>query len=296
MAGRMTRSSLVMLGVVGIAAAVWRSRGEAEPSVVAPVEVAAVEALPCEPQEASTSRRLGVVRLLGQCSVEVDGRSAGGWSTDTWALLGLLAEHRTSLLTREAACAKLWPDEERAEDRFAGLLKGTRAKLCEVLGLPGRYGRIVIEFKGGIGYRLNPDWFTCDVWQIRDLLAVQGAGRGRALGTAASLYTGRYLLDVPHGWARKESDGLNRAMVQAHARLADLEQTAAGKAGHLERATALDPAAEHLLQERMRLYAQLDQGQAVHYCYDELVEALRARGRKPTSKTEELYRKISESV
>ncbi|SDL63752.1 AfsR/SARP family transcriptional regulator [Nonomuraea jiangxiensis] len=249
------------------------------------------------PHDPAADRR-GLIRLVGQCIIEGRNRTAGGWGTDTWALLGLLAEYRSSLLTKSAAGDKLWPEAEAPHDRFAGLLKATRAKMCEALGMPGNYGRIVIQFMGSTGYRINPDLYTCDVWQIRDLLTTaaraKGPERSAALIAAADLYTGPYLPDVPHGWARHAADALNRAVVQALAQLADLEEQPEIEIGYLERATELDGVAEHLYRRRMEVYSGLGRFQAIHYCYDELHERLRARGRKPSSQTGQLYRRVTD--
>ncbi|MEO3797721.1 bacterial transcriptional activator domain-containing protein [Nonomuraea sp. B10E15] len=246
-----------------------------------------------------TADRRGTIRLIGQCVIEGPNRATGGWGTDTWALLGLLAEHRSSLLTKAMAGDKLWPEAAAPNDRFAGLLKATRAKMCEALGMPGNYGRVVIQFKGGAGYRINPDLYGCDVWQIRDLLAAAAVATGlektTALTAAVNLYTGPYLPDVPHPWVRQTADALNRGIVQALAQLADLEEHPELEAGHLEHATELDAVAEHLYRRRIDVYARLGRTQAVHYCYDELREQLRIRGRKPSAKTEQLYREIIDS-
>ncbi|WP_344211248.1 bacterial transcriptional activator domain-containing protein [Nonomuraea bangladeshensis] len=273
----------------------------------APTVLSLAEAPASEPVTTSTrstavlhnpaADRRGLIRLVGQCVIEGRNRTAGGWGTDTWALLGLLAEHRSSLLTKGAAGDKIWPEAEAPHDRFAGLLKATRAKMCEALGMPGNYGRIVIQFMGSTGYRINPDLYTCDVWQIRDLLTAAARAKGpekvAALIAAADLYTGPYLPDVPHGWARNAADALNRAVVQALAQLADLEEQPEAEIVYLERATELDGVAEHLYRRRMEVYARLGRFQAIHYCYDEIRERLRARGRKPSSQTERLYRGVT---
>ncbi|NRQ30648.1 hypothetical protein HII36_02170 [Nonomuraea sp. NN258] len=259
----------------------------------ASAQSATVSALPKAVLGVSRDDRRGMIRLVGQRAIEGPNRSMGGWGTDTWALLGLLAEHRSALLSKTAACDKLWPEADCPSDRFAGLLKATRSKMCEALGMPGNYGRIVIQFVGGTGYRINPDLYHCDVWQIRDLLAAAARAAGpekvAALIAATDLYTGPYLPDVPHSWARRTADVLNRSIVQALAQLADLEEQPEHEIDYLERATDLDGVAEHLFRRRMEVYARLGRPQAVHYCYDELTEQLRARGRKPSPQTERLY-------
>lgn len=267
---------------------------------LAPSEPAMTPSRPAAVLEAATVDRRGMIRLVGQCAIEGRNRTAGGWGTDTWALLGLLAEHRSSLLSKGAAGDKLWPEAAAQSDRFAGLLKATRAKMCEALGMPGNYGRVVIQFVGGTGYRINPDLYICDVWQIRDLLSTAarttGPERAAALIAAADSYTGPYLPNVPHAWVRTAADALNRSIVQALAQLADLEEQPELEIGYLERATELDGVAEYLYRRRMEVYARLGRPQAVHYCFDELHEQLRARGRKPSSQTEQLYRGITEAA
>src|SRR5690606_9756998 len=50
--------------------------------------------------DVASATRPGMIRLIGQRAIEGPNRTAGGWGTDTWALLGLLAEHRSSLLPK----------------------------------------------------------------------------------------------------------------------------------------------------------------------------------------------------
>ncbi|PZG37086.1 hypothetical protein C1I98_25990 [Spongiactinospora gelatinilytica] len=276
-------ASLVTRSLIGLATAFgpFNGRRAVQPPVL--------------PQATQRDPERGTIRLVGQCAIEGRGRTAGGWGSDTWALLGLLAEHRTCLLSKTVAADKL----DVLGDRFAGLLKATRAKMCDALGMPGNYGRVVIQFKGGTGYRINPDLYTCDVWQIRDLLTAAALATGpekiAGLTAAVELYVGPYLPGVPHDWARHTAGALNRGIVQALAQLADLAERPEQEAGHLERATGLDPVAEHLYRRRMEVYRRLGRPQAIHYCYEELHEHLRARGRRPSSKTEQLYRGMTDS-
>src|SRR5690606_419664 len=233
---KLTGPSLVTPGLIGLAVTFgllnWRSRSlvapaeSRQPSAPAtdPAGGTAVPAKPTAVLGVASATRPGVIRLIGQRAIEGPNRQAGGWGTDTWALLGLLAEHRSSLLTKAIACDKLWPEAEAQHDRFAGLLKATRAKMCDALGMPGTYGRVVIQFKGGAGYRINPDLYVCDVWQLRDLLAAAAVATGpekiAALTAAVDLYAGSYLPVVPRAWARQTADVLNRGIVQALAELA----------------------------------------------------------------------------
>jgi len=325
---RLAGVSVAALGVVGLAATVGSLSGRVRPvgalkpdrrglspvTVHAPegccgsdgepagesVGAAVVQDEELAPADPVTSHgRAGTVRLLGHCVVEGAGGRSGGWTADTSALFGLLAENRGYLLPKSAALAKLWPADEPREDRFAGVLKAARSRLCDGLGLPGNYGRVVIEFERGAGYRLNPELLGCDVWQFRDLLGMAGRCSGlekvAALSGAVELYRGPYLADVPQSWARQAAGDVNRAVVEALAQLAGLENDPERKVAYLERATMLDRAAEPLFRERLRIYASLGRLQAVHYCFEDLRESLKRRGSKPSAATEQLYQAVTGS-
>jgi DNA-binding winged helix-turn-helix (wHTH) protein len=218
-------------------------------------EVAVIEPRVRPLQVTQAPAPAGLIRLLGHYAVEGAAGQRGGRSTDMWALLGLLAEHRTCLLSRSTAEAKLWPDQEGSAHRFPNLLKDTRVKLCDALGRPHNQGRHVIENLGATGYRINPSIYTCDAWQLRDFLAAAGRTTGgqqaAALNNAVELYTGRYLPDNPHSWAEDASRAVDREVVQALAQLAELETEPECALLHLERATQIGTTAQRLYRRRM---------------------------------------------
>jgi hypothetical protein len=175
-----------------------------------PVTAKAASSGPCV-QAAPVQTAPGTVKLLEQYSIEGPSEWSSCRSVEMWPLLGLFAEQRTASLTRAIAEDRLWPDMEEGSDRFRPLLKETRAKLCDALGRPHNQGKYVIQNLGASGYRVNPDLFTFDIWQLRDLLAAArrttGEEQASNLATAVDLYTGPYLPDSPHGWAKRRPYG-----------------------------------------------------------------------------------------
>ncbi|MGI8335253.1 AfsR/SARP family transcriptional regulator [Actinomadura scrupuli] len=239
----------------------------------------------------------GLIRLLGRYVVEGGTEQCAGRNKDMWALLGLLAEHRTALLSRRTAEAKIWPDQDAGDHRFPTLIKDTRAKLCDALGRPYDHGKYVIENIGISGYRINPGIYTCDVWQLRDHLAAAakatGAQRAAALTKAVELRTGPYLPESPYGWALNASRTLDREIVQAFAELARLQSNPERAVSYLEKATSIDSTAEHLYRRRMQAYAGLGRPEAVHHCYEELISHLGPRAKRPERMTIELYETLA---
>jgi DNA-binding SARP family transcriptional activator len=235
---------------------------------------------------------------MGVSQIEGPNGLAHARSEDLRALLGLLAENRRTLVSRTRAQNRLWPGlVQLSPDRFPNLLKDARARLCEVLGRPTGHGKLVIQNIAANGYRLNPELYTCDVWEFRDLVASSGtAGPGEKdtkLAAAAELYTGPYLSGLPHTWAQAASRQMARDVVRILSQLAASETDPEQALSHLEKATAIENTAEHLYRSRMQLYADLGRIMDMHHCFDELSEALKARATKPERQTFDLYRRLS---
>ncbi|GAA2406201.1 hypothetical protein GCM10010191_12740 [Actinomadura vinacea] len=216
---------------------------------------------------------------------------------DTWALLGLLAEHRALPLPRETAYAKLWPDLDPAGDRdtFWKPMRDARTRLVQALG-GGQAGPQVIQKLGRSSYRVNAGFFTFDVWELRDALKAArmagGADKVCALTSAVEKYVGTYLPGCDYEFARNAALALEREVVDALAQLADLSEPEAAVL-HLERATCIDPTAEHLCRQRMEMNARLGRVAAVHHCYQELAHVLEGLQLRPASQTEEVYRRLT---
>jgi DNA-binding SARP family transcriptional activator len=242
----------------------------------------------------------GLIRLMGWRVVMGPAGQFGSRVVDMWALLGLLAENRRLLLTRQAAQDKIWPDALPTPDRFHVLLKDTRVKLCDALGRPRNHGKLVIQHLAGNGYRINPELFSCDIWRLRDVLASAATDhvqdKTTALAAAVDLYTGPYLPEIPHGWAQEAARTVRREVVQALTQLAQLNTNPEYAVFHLERATDLDVTAQPLYRQRMQIYAAKGRLEDVRYCYEVLNYHLNAAGRKPDAKTTELYRRLMSTM
>lgn len=241
----------------------------------------------------------GEVRLLGQCSIKGPGGMVlGEASRDVWALLGLLAEHRDAHLHRETVYAKLWPDVDPADDRdiFWKPMREARARLVQALGVQAPAGTHVIQKLGRSSYRVNPGFFTFDVWRLRDALTlartVSDTERRGALTRAVECHTGTFLPGCDHMFARNAATALDREVVDALTQLANLSKPELA-AGYLERATHIEPAAEHLYRQRMEVYAGLQRTSAIHHCFQELGQVLEELGLPYSRKTVEVYRRLA---
>ncbi|MFC9973903.1 BTAD domain-containing putative transcriptional regulator [Spirillospora sp. NPDC127200] len=246
--------------------------------------------------QSATQPRSGLIRLLGAYTIEGAGGRREVTTTDTRALLGLLAEHRTMLLSSEEMVAKLWAGALPSPERHRTVLKDARGKLCEALGQSADRGKDLIENVRASGCRLNPDLVTCDVWQFRDLLAAAAAAddhdRHAILTAAVNLHEGPYLSGVTHGWARSAARSITGELVQALSQLAALETDPELAAAHLERAAGVAPATEHLHRRLMQHYAKMNKNAAVHHTYQRLTEHLAERGAKPEMQTVRLYSQL----
>jgi two-component SAPR family response regulator len=219
-----------------------------------------------------------------------------------WGLLGLLAEHRSRWLTRETVIERLWNGGLPSRARFDTLLSYVRGRLCEVMGYDSKNGgKLVIEYVNGRGYRLNADLFTCDVWQVRDLLAMAGKADSREkadiVARALQLY-GPYLDGLEYGWADAAARRLRAALVHALVDLAELEsKTAPDRAVvYLEQAIELEPLNEPLYRQQMKLYALLGRTEPIRHCYRLLDERLKASGTRPDPQTCALHQRLTDGA
>ena len=242
----------------------------------------------------------GLIRLFGGCEVTGPSGTIRTESRDLYALLGLFAENRTQLLRRGDIEGKLWPDAQVSQDRFYNLMKDARAKLRAALDRPADNSKDVIQNVGGGRYKINSELFTCDIWQLRDLLrkvpTVGPADKYPLLTAAVDLYTGRYLEGLGHHWAQDAARRIAHEIVDGLAQLAGLETDPERALVHLEEAARIDPTDQAVCGRRMQLYGQLNRIEAVRHCFEELTQALKARGARPDTPTVQVYRRLVEAV
>ncbi|GLZ16242.1 hypothetical protein Acsp04_64770 [Actinomadura sp. NBRC 104425] len=241
----------------------------------------------------------GAIRLFGGCEVTGPAGTVRTESCDLYALLGLFAENRTQLLRRSDIEGKLWPDVQVSQDRFYNLMKDARAKLRAALDRPADNSKDVIQNVGGGRYKINAELFTCDIWQLRDLLrkvpSLSPADRHPVLTAAVNLYTGRYLDGLAQSWAQDAARRIAHETVEALAQLAGLEKDPERALVHLEEAARIDPTDQAVCCRRMQLYSRLNRIEAVRHTFEELTQALKARGSRPDAPTVQAYRRSVET-
>ncbi|MBO2455433.1 winged helix-turn-helix domain-containing protein [Actinomadura barringtoniae] len=238
-----------------------------------------------------------LIRLIGGQYV-IEGRSGTiSLPPDHRALLAVLAEYRGRLIDKATIENKVWgPGGSPKVNRFDVVMKETRTKLCEAMGLATNQGTRLIENPRHAGYRVNAELIGYDVWQLRDLL-----GRARtahaddkytALAEAVEKYTGPYLADFQQDWARPEARGLARGVFGALVQLAGLETDLERAALRLDHAAELDPVDSLVCRRRMQTYAELGRIADVRICYQQFTEHLKQRGTKVDAQTTALYREL----
>jgi DNA-binding SARP family transcriptional activator len=160
----------------------------------------------------------------------------------------------------EQAVDALWPDTppEAVLRQFWRALGDLRA------GLRGSAGETpeVLE-KSGERYRPAPGEITCDLWELQDALgaaarAEDGEAARHALRRAVAVYRGELLDGMGDQWVEPVRQDLHRRALDAHLRLAELEE-AAGRpdaaVATLEQAIELDCYAEEPYRRLMTLHA-----------------------------------------
>ncbi len=137
--------------------------------------------------------------------------------------------------------------------------------------------------KAGEHYRPNPDEISCDLWDFEAALTEAAAAgedndRARAaLRLAVAAYDGDLLVGTDHPWIEPAREDLHRRAVDAHLRLAELEEQAAASEAAievLERVVALDHYAEEPYRRLMILYAAAGRHDAVRTTWRQLQRSL----------------------
>jgi DNA-binding SARP family transcriptional activator len=137
--------------------------------------------------------------------------------------------------------------------------------------------------KAGEYYQPNPDEISCDLWDFEAALSEAAAAgeeddRARgALRRAVGAYDGDLLAGTDHPWIEPAREDLHRRAVDAHLRLAELEEQAAAFEAAievLERVIALDHYAEEPYRRLMTLYAAAGRHDAVRTTWRQLQRSL----------------------
>ena len=198
----------------------------------------------------------------------------------------------------EQAVDALWPDmpPEAVLRQFWRALGDLRAALRG----PGGETPEVLE-KSGERYRPASCEIACDLWELQAALAAAARAEGddeahRALRRAVEVYRGDLLDGIGDQWVEPVRQDLHRRALDAHLRLAELEEAA----GHpdaavatLERAIELDRYAEEPYRRLMALQAARGRLDAVGSTWRQLNLRLAELDFDAEPATSRLYRTLA---
>jgi len=227
---------------------------------------------PDAPELAGEEDRAIVVDMLGPLRITVHGQTitsglrGRAQALFAWYLL------RPEGATSDEAVDALWPDTDPDQVRrqFWRPFGDLRTRLRST----GDNGLEVLE-KTGEHYRPNPAEIACDLWRFQ--AALGNAARAdddetarAALRRAVETYRGDLLSGVGYSWVEPVRQDLHRRALDAHLRLAELDE----RAGRpelavevLERVIDLDRYAEEPYRRLMALHAAHGRPDAVAATY-----------------------------
>jgi DNA-binding SARP family transcriptional activator len=207
-----------------------------------------------------TSTRPIAVQILGPYRITAHGRPVtAGLRSRAKALLAWFLV-RPEGATSDQAVEALWPDTipEQVQRQFWRPFGDLRARFRG----PGGEALDVL-IKNGEHYQPCADEITCDLWDFQAALAETARASDddqarAALRRAVDTYRGDLLQGSDYAWVEPVRQDLHRRALDAHLRLAELEDNA----GHLdaavdtlERAIDLDRYAEEPYRRLMALHA-----------------------------------------
>ena len=221
------------------------------------------EPSPPPPPNGNGDRPVGrpiTVRMFGHFEVAVHGElvvtglRARARDVFAWCLL------RPEGATSDEAVDALWPDTApgRVHGQFWRSFSDLRARLREAGG-----GDLEVLTKAGEHYRPCADEIACDLWEFQAALGEASRAEDpeiarAALRRAVEVYRGELLAGMDRPWIEPVRQDLHRRALDAHLRLAELEeQTGCPDAAVevLEHAIARDRYAEEPYRRLMVLHA-----------------------------------------
>jgi DNA-binding SARP family transcriptional activator len=238
------------------------------------------------------------VRLFGPYEVAVGGEVvAKGLRGTGKELLAwyLLRPEGTSI---EAAVEACWPDTERGQVHrtYWRAASSLRTKVGAVAVPP-----TTLIDKVGTVYRLDAEAIDCDLWRFQGALAeavhTEDEDESRAaLHRAVASYRGKFVDGEEYRWVEPVREDLHRRALDAHLRLAELEEQHGGIDAAeevLRHATAMDRYAEEPYRRLMVLQANRGRLDAVAATWRVLERALAEIDVDPEPTTTRLYRSLT---
>jgi DNA-binding SARP family transcriptional activator len=199
----------------------------------------------------------------------------------------------------EAAVDALWPDTppELVTKRFWRALGNLRTHL----GADDLSERPDILVRSGDHYHPQRAEIACDLWDFQQHLSQASRANSDsqamvALRAAIDCYSGDFVSDVDYLWVEATREDLHRRALDAHVRLAELEE-ACGRddaaLGVLEHATEVDHYAEEAFRRLMRLQGRLGRTDSVAATWRQLQLNLAELELDPEPASVNLYRELA---
>ncbi|MHB1583067.1 MAG: AfsR/SARP family transcriptional regulator [Acidimicrobiales bacterium] len=257
-------------------------------------------ALPIEPRpEPPTPPEAPVsVTVFGPYEIAVDGEVVSkGLRTMAKELLAWLCL-RPEGASVEAVVEALWPDTERSQvhKQFWQAATNLRTRLGTVSDPETK-----VLVQSGDVYRLDSAALGCDLWVFQDALGVAARAEDDriarvALRRAVDAYRGELLAGTDYPWVEPVRQDLHRRALDAHLRLADLEDRLGNPDAAdatLHRAIEINRYAEEPYRRLMALQAERDRLDAVADTWRLLQSRLDEIDVDPEPATERLHRALT---
>jgi len=237
------------------------------------------------------------VAALGPLTITVCGRTISRGLRSLAKELLVYYLLRPEGATIEQAVDHLWPDTDPklVHRHFWTAAANLRTRLRETTDAESK----VLDQAGEV-YRLDPTVVSADLWDFQ--AALGGAARtgddtaaAQALRRAVDAYRGDLAEGAGWIWAEAPREDLHRRAIDAHLRLAELEESLANSAAAvavLERATELDRYAEEPHRRLMLLQAHQGRTDAVKATWRALQRRLVEIDLDPDPATARLYRRL----
>jgi len=238
------------------------------------------------------------VRLLGAYLITVDGQPVStGLRTVAKELLAWYLL-RPDGATVEAAVDALWPDTDpkQVHRQFWLAASNLRTRLRST-DRPD----VKVLLQAGEVYRPQADTISCDLWDFQAALghaarAADDTAARAALQVAVDAYRGDFAGTADYLWAESVRRDLHRRALDAHLRLAELDQRLHQPEAALvvlEKAVALDGIAEEPYRRLMTAQARLERSDAVKATWRALQRRLADLDLDPEPATLRLYRSLT---
>jgi DNA-binding SARP family transcriptional activator len=238
------------------------------------------------------------VRLLGPYKITAHGiEVTKGLRSAAKELLAwyLLRPEGSSL---EAAVDALWPDTEPdlVTKRFWRALGDLRSRLRHTDSLE----KEELLIRSGNHYHPKSEEITCDLWEFEHHLTVAARAEDAkdvrlALRSAIDLYLGDFASDLDSLWAEPVREDLHRRALDAHTRLAELEEAQGHEVAAIEvlrHAIQLDRYAEEIYQRLMVLQSRIGESGSISSTWRQLQRSLAELDLDPAQTTTRLYREL----